>query len=93
MRVRGYHSFQTINPNMPDWDVITWKDWVLDDGVFDNDRGHFRRDGPPVNRDNRVPPELPQWQSQPMTTSEGGLSSGTHGLVEPLTSSEKVIAV
>ncbi|KAF8504503.1 hypothetical protein F5888DRAFT_1886653 [Russula emetica] len=66
-------------------------DWVLDDGAFDNDRGHFRRNGPPVNHDNRVPPELPQWQSQSMTTSKGGLSSGTHGL-EPLISSEKVIA-
>jgi hypothetical protein len=55
MRVRGYHPFQTINPNMPDSDVITWQDWVLDDGVFDSDRGHFRRDGLPLNRD--------KWQS------------------------------
>jgi hypothetical protein len=23
------------------------------------------------NRDDKVPPELPQWQSEPMTTSEG----------------------
>jgi len=44
---------------MPDSDVVTWQDWVLDDGVFDSDRGHFRRDGPPVNRDSRVFPELP----------------------------------
>lgn len=50
---------------MPDSDVIVaslktqfcqvividcqWQDWILDDGVSDNDRGHFRRDEPPVN--------------------------------------------
>jgi hypothetical protein len=61
---------------MPDSDVITRLG--LDDGVFDDYRagGHFRRDGPPVNK---VLPELPQWQSQPMTTGEDGLSSGTDG--------------
>jgi hypothetical protein len=49
-RVCRYRSFQTTNPNRVDSDVITWQDWVLDDGVFDNDRGNFRPDGPPVNR-------------------------------------------
>jgi hypothetical protein len=34
VRVRGYHPFQTINPNTPDSDVITWQVWVLDEGVF-----------------------------------------------------------
>jgi len=48
-----------------------------------------RRDGPPANRDSSVPAELSQWQSQPMTASEGGISSGTHEL-EQL--SENVIA-
>ena len=41
MRVRGCHPFQTINPNTPDSDVIIRQDWVLDDGVFDNDRVIF----------------------------------------------------
>jgi hypothetical protein len=72
--------------------IIDWQDRVLDDGVFDNDKGHSRRGGPPVNRDNRVLPELTQRQSQPTTTSEGGLSFGTHGL-EPLTSSEKSLLI
>lgn len=35
----------------------TAKYLALPAGVFDNDRGHFRRDGPPVNRDNKVPPD------------------------------------
>ena len=65
------------NPNTPDSDVIINQiGWVLDDSVRQR-RGHFCRDARQSNRDNRVPPEPPQWQSQPMTMSEGGLLTGT----------------
>jgi hypothetical protein len=90
MRVRGYHPFQTINPTkMPDSDVITWQDWVLDNGVFNMTGAIFVMMGRQSTVTIRFLLTLPQWQ-RPMMMSEGGLSSGTLGL-EPLTSSEKVI--
>ncbi|KAG2370164.1 hypothetical protein BDR07DRAFT_1467937 [Suillus spraguei] len=70
MRVRGYHPFQPIALAMPD--DIPWQDWVLSDGVFNNNAGTFNRDSPTDNNNQSVP----QLQFQPTTTSIGDTSSG-----------------
>ncbi|KXN91128.1 hypothetical protein AN958_02905 [Leucoagaricus sp. SymC.cos] len=76
MRVRGFHPFEPIEPDMPD--DGPWQDWITSDGVFDNVSDSFKRDSPPDNGDNNNNNSF-STQSQPQhqpTTSTGGASSG-----------------
>ena len=42
MRVRGFNPFQPVAPTVPN--NIPWQDWILSDGVLDNDSDTFKRD-------------------------------------------------
>ncbi|KAF8816108.1 hypothetical protein BYT27DRAFT_7221806 [Phlegmacium glaucopus] len=86
LRVRGYYPFEPTQPNMPN--NLSWQDWILTDGVFDNVSNSFKHDKPSNgdngnsnngdsnNRDNNFA-QL-QFQVQPTATS--GMSSGGHRL-------------
>ncbi|KIY45925.1 hypothetical protein FISHEDRAFT_48249 [Fistulina hepatica ATCC 64428] len=87
MRVRGFHPFRPVAPEIPA-DGSLWQDWILLDGVFNNVSGSFNRDSPPCSGNNSVFAQ-PQPQFQAATTSAGGASSGVRKL-PPLT--EDVIA-
>ncbi|KAK7037329.1 hypothetical protein VNI00_011320 [Paramarasmius palmivorus] len=41
MRVRGFHPFRPISPDMPD--DVPWQDWIVSGGVFDDASGSFKR--------------------------------------------------
>ncbi|KAF5360465.1 hypothetical protein D9756_004541 [Leucocoprinus leucothites] len=43
MRVRGFHPFQPIAPGMPKYKDITWQDWIISEGLFDDVTGTFKR--------------------------------------------------
>ena len=70
MRVRGFHPFEPVSPAISH--ELSWQDWILSDGVFDDTSGSFNRAPPPDNgnADNRssAQPRLP-------TTSAGDRSS------------------
>jgi hypothetical protein len=74
MRVCGYYPLQATPPNLPE--NITWQDWVLTCGVFDNILGCFHRDGLPVNCKNNVEQQL-QFQSK---SSGDSVPFGAHTL-------------
>ncbi|KIJ35660.1 hypothetical protein M422DRAFT_180445 [Sphaerobolus stellatus SS14] len=68
MRVRGFHPFQPITPDMPD--TIRWQDWIVSDGVFDDATNSFIRDRPPAN--NEAGLRGSQLQLQPTTSAGRG---------------------
>ena len=71
MRVRGFHPFSPISPDVP---VGTpWQDWILSDGVFDNESNSFRRDmlTDGSNNENFSAPAQLQGQSTTRATSSG----------------------
>ncbi|KIJ51665.1 hypothetical protein M422DRAFT_243986 [Sphaerobolus stellatus SS14] len=69
MRVRGFHPFRPITPDMPA--PILWQDWILSDGVFDNTSNSFIHDRPPANN-NVAGLGRSQLQLQPTTSAGGG---------------------
>ena len=71
MRVRGYHPFHNITPDVPGNDAINWPQWVITDHVWDNSRGHFHRG------ELRGSPGLSQTLSTTPITTSGGSGSGT----------------
>ena len=66
MRVRGFHPFAPVTPDIPT-DVL-WQDWVISDDIFNNTDGHFIQDNPSADNDTGAPAE-PQTQLHPTTTS------------------------
>ncbi|KIL67584.1 hypothetical protein M378DRAFT_22754 [Amanita muscaria Koide BX008] len=52
MRVRGFHPFAPVNPNIPD--VITWREWIVSEGVFTEASGLFRRETPPAPSNRNI---------------------------------------
>lgn len=52
IRVRGFHPLQPTAPDIPD--AIPWQDWILSDGLVNNETGTFYRAG----NDESVPPQL-----------------------------------
>jgi hypothetical protein len=75
MQVHAYYPFQTTPPDLPD--DITWQDWVLAYGVFDDVSGHFHQDRLPVNHKNSVEQQL-QFPRQFQSKTSG--NGGTHAL-------------
>jgi hypothetical protein len=74
MRVRGFHPFQPLIPDIPN--VIQWQDWILSGGALDTDSNSFiRKDLRDNDADNDNDNE-PIPQDQPMTPIVGGTSSG-----------------
>lgn len=77
MRVRGYHPFQPIAPDVSDNPL--WQDWILSDGIFDNTSSSFIRESPPGDNKGDSGEGLPQ----PLTNAQNGdeiLSGHTAGL-------------
>jgi hypothetical protein len=77
MRVRGFHPFEPVSPDLQD--NIPWQDWLLSDGVIDNDSSSFKRDRP-SGGDNNGAPAQPDLPSQLTMTNVGGQSSGKRTL-------------
>ncbi|EJC98420.1 uncharacterized protein FOMMEDRAFT_114187 [Fomitiporia mediterranea MF3/22] len=75
MRVRGFHPFRPIQPDIGDG--IPWQDWILsDDVLMDNtSNNYFNRDSPPHNGESNAFGQ-PRVLFQPGTTTTGGGSSG-----------------
>ncbi|KIY52239.1 hypothetical protein FISHEDRAFT_35390 [Fistulina hepatica ATCC 64428] len=75
MRVRGFHPFRPVAPDIPA-DGSLSQDWIVSDGVFDSASGSFNRDTPPCSGDNNSVSVQAQLQFQPTTTSADGASFG-----------------
>ena len=70
MRVRGFYPFEPVAPSIPDG--IPWQDWIVSDGVYDDDSKSFNTEPRANNDDGRPAPQIPQLQ--PMRAD--GTSSG-----------------
>ncbi|KIY52236.1 hypothetical protein FISHEDRAFT_35438 [Fistulina hepatica ATCC 64428] len=79
MRVRGFHPFRPIAPDIPA-DGSLSQDWIVSDDVFDSASGFFNRDTPPCSGDDNSVSAQARLQFQPTTTSADGVSSGVHRL-------------
>jgi hypothetical protein len=74
MRVRGFHPFQPLIPDIPR--VIQWQDWILSSGVLDIFSDSFIRKDPSDNDADNDDDNEPIPQDQPMMPIVGGTSSG-----------------
>ncbi|KAM6504521.1 hypothetical protein JOM56_001464 [Amanita muscaria] len=52
MRVRGFHPFAPVNPNIPD--DIAWQEWIVSEGVFNEALGLFRQETPPTPSNRNI---------------------------------------
>ncbi|KIY53591.1 hypothetical protein FISHEDRAFT_68804 [Fistulina hepatica ATCC 64428] len=75
MRVRGFHPFRPVAPDIPA-DGSLSQDWIVSDGMFDSASGSFNRDTPPCSGNNNSVSVQAQLQFQPTTTSADGASFG-----------------
>jgi hypothetical protein len=73
MRVRGFHPFEPVAPDLPS--DIQWQDWILSDNVLGTS-GSFNRQSPPDD----AGPTQPLPQIPPMPLIAGGTPSGRHTL-------------
>jgi hypothetical protein len=78
MRVRGFHPFQPLAPNI--LDGTPFQDWILR-GVFNHASGSFNRDSPPVGHRGNHDSRQSELRIQPTAESAGAASSGGHALV------------
>ncbi|KAF5360468.1 hypothetical protein D9756_004542 [Leucocoprinus leucothites] len=83
MRVRGTYPFRPAEPDIPEYQDITWQEWVLSEDLFDNVTGLFRRDRPPGFRysdeeDVKASTEVPVLQCLGTTIPQG---SPSHDMV------------
>jgi hypothetical protein len=78
LRVRGFHPFQPVTPNIIDG--LPSQDWILSDGVFDHASNSFYRDRPPGHGSKGYSSGQSQLQLQPATQSAGAGPSGGNAL-------------
>ncbi|KAF5383011.1 hypothetical protein D9615_004888 [Tricholomella constricta] len=87
MRVRGFHPFAPLRPDMPI--NPAWQDWISSSGVFDNTTNSFIREQPSLNRNRDVTA-----QSQiPSTMANTGDMASDGGLAYDSNVIEEILAV
>lgn len=67
IRTRGFNPFEPVSPAISD--DLSWQDWILSGGVFDDVSGSFIRGRPPGNGNDNIRGSA---RTQPLPTAIAG---------------------